>query len=775
MEGHDGAVLCVRWTHSGTFLASGSDDSIIMVWLRFPGKSKSFGSKVANIEDWKPAKRLAGHTSDVSGIAWSSDDQYLASIGLDNLVLIWDCQDSAFLLLRRLDLHQGHVNGVAWDPVGQFLATQADDRTVKIWRTTDWKLEANITAPFVDAPMSFFRRLSWSPDGAHIVTPNSMNGPVFVSAVIERNQWTSDISLVGHENVVEVVAYNPQMFLKDKSLPPVGYNICAALALGARNSISIWLTSNSAPLVVLHDVFDRDILDISWAEDGTTLYACSSEGRVAVFIIQELKSIVTMAPPEAKVEFHKTYSFKKPERLRQPRSMSINYASRNPSPLISTGSHITSPSPDPSYRISHPSSDIAPSDLPQKQQTTIMPNGKRRIRPVYLGANDSVMFPLLQVNGRAIAGSSTENLPLPSTQPPSPMKTEPIEEYTPHSCTDAQFASFLTDELKPVATHDNGMGETIRWRDGGSWGDGINAPDELSSTVNSGDDELKLCCKNLDTMVEGNAKKSRARLIAVAKDLVLWENDFNERQIVSAAVSSSYSAIGFLDNSLLVFNRSGRRVLPMLVLDSACFLIHLRNRLLMAITLNGTIMVWDLSLSKMLGSSIRMQDLHPSKSFVAFSGLTSAGLPIIASEDGSLYTYDRDLQSWVVLVDSKDLTGDRRSPSQLESMAHIDGSESSLNAAMVLSSRSDLEICLNSYVNQLIDQRALSKAKDLCEELWSGCSGAFGRESCTGRLKITRNYRLKLLAKTLNTLNATFEFQSIFNEYSVLLRHSKPT
>lgn len=29
-----GAVLSVRWTHTGGFLATGSDDSIIMVWLR---------------------------------------------------------------------------------------------------------------------------------------------------------------------------------------------------------------------------------------------------------------------------------------------------------------------------------------------------------------------------------------------------------------------------------------------------------------------------------------------------------------------------------------------------------------------------------------------------------------------------------------------------------------------------------------------------------------------------------------------------------------------
>lgn len=47
---------------------------------------------------------------------------------------------------------------------------------------------------------------SWSPDGAHITASNATNnkGFVFIAAVIARNSWTSEISLVGHENTVEV-------------------------------------------------------------------------------------------------------------------------------------------------------------------------------------------------------------------------------------------------------------------------------------------------------------------------------------------------------------------------------------------------------------------------------------------------------------------------------------------------------------------------------------------------------------------------------------------
>jgi hypothetical protein len=49
-------------------------------------------------------------------------------------------------------------------------------------------------------------KISWSPDGAHITASNAtnQNGLVFIATVILRDQWTHEISLVGHENTVEV-------------------------------------------------------------------------------------------------------------------------------------------------------------------------------------------------------------------------------------------------------------------------------------------------------------------------------------------------------------------------------------------------------------------------------------------------------------------------------------------------------------------------------------------------------------------------------------------
>ena len=75
---------------------------------QFPStaRGKVWGSDEVNVEGWKPLKRLPGHESgtlfllsrsspfspcpaDVTDLAWSPEDRYLASVGLDSQVLIW--------------------------------------------------------------------------------------------------------------------------------------------------------------------------------------------------------------------------------------------------------------------------------------------------------------------------------------------------------------------------------------------------------------------------------------------------------------------------------------------------------------------------------------------------------------------------------------------------------------------------------------------------------------------------------------------------------------
>lgn len=273
---HTGAVLAVRFSHSGRYLVSGSDDTVALVWELDENAtaSTSFGSDEPALEHWRIHRRLVGHSSDVTDIAWSESDSFLATASLDSLVIVWS--GDTFARVRTIRGHHGFVKGVAFDPTELFLASSSDDHTVKIWRTHDWGLEASISQPFRKSPSStFFHRMSWTPDGKFLLTANAMNGPVFVSGIIERYTWKCDLALVGHENAISVAACSPRWFAGS------GAPVCV-VALGAQDqSVSVWMTGMARPLMVARNLFERSLMDVQWSADGYVLYACSSDGSVA--------------------------------------------------------------------------------------------------------------------------------------------------------------------------------------------------------------------------------------------------------------------------------------------------------------------------------------------------------------------------------------------------------------------------------------------------------------------------------------------------------------
>uniref|UniRef100_A0A8B9Y2Z3 Protein HIRA n=1 Tax=Bos mutus grunniens TaxID=30521 RepID=A0A8B9Y2Z3_BOSMU len=288
MDNHLACVNCVRWSNGGMYLASGGDDKLIMVWKRatYIGPSTVFGSggKLANVEQWRCVSILRSHSGDVMDVAWSPHDAWLASCSVDNTVVIWNAVKFPEIL-ATLRGHSGLVKGLTWDPVGKYIASQADDRSLKVWRTLDWQLETSITKPFDECGgTTHVLRLSWSPDGHYLVSAHAMNNSGPTAQIIEREGWKTNMDFVGHRKAVTVVKFNPKIFKKKQkngssAKPSCPYCCCA---VGSKDrSLSVWLTCLKRPLVVIHELFDKSIMDISWTLNGLGILVCSMDGSVA--------------------------------------------------------------------------------------------------------------------------------------------------------------------------------------------------------------------------------------------------------------------------------------------------------------------------------------------------------------------------------------------------------------------------------------------------------------------------------------------------------------
>ena len=89
---HQKAVNIVRWSPDGKLLASGDDESVIIVWQLKPGDSGCggglFDDDHENKENWVVYKMIRSHLDDVYDLAWSPCSQFLLSGSVDNSAII---------------------------------------------------------------------------------------------------------------------------------------------------------------------------------------------------------------------------------------------------------------------------------------------------------------------------------------------------------------------------------------------------------------------------------------------------------------------------------------------------------------------------------------------------------------------------------------------------------------------------------------------------------------------------------------------------------------
>jgi WD40 repeat protein len=79
----------------------------------------------------EPAHRRRAHTSRVTGVAFSSKDDLLATAGMDGALRLWNAQ--TFEQVAALHGHTSGIRCLAISPDGRRLASGGNDATIRIW------------------------------------------------------------------------------------------------------------------------------------------------------------------------------------------------------------------------------------------------------------------------------------------------------------------------------------------------------------------------------------------------------------------------------------------------------------------------------------------------------------------------------------------------------------------------------------------------------------------------------------------------------------------
>ncbi|XP_017870621.1 PREDICTED: protein HIRA homolog isoform X1 [Drosophila arizonae] len=668
MDQHLACVNCVRWSQNGQLLASGSDDKLIMIWRKAQGSSGVFGTggMQQNHESWKCIHTLRGHDGDVLDLAWSPNDYFLASCSIDNTIIVWDGQ-ALPNMLQTLKGHTGLVKGVAWDPVGNFLASQSDDRSIKIWRTVDWSCSTTITEPFQECGgTTHILRLSWSPDGQYLVSAHAMNGGGPTAQIVEREGWKCDKDFVGHRKAVTCVRFHNSILTRYMAgdSPSKAMQYCV-LAVGSRDrSLSVWMTALQRPMIVIHELFNDSVLDLSWGPQQCLLMACSGDGTIACLQFSEEELGTRVPEVEKKAIFKRKYGG----------CIEDNYAIKQQARSVPEFTSYALPNAAMERRLPvqpGQAGTASPARAISKQTETRTKDGKRRITPMFIPLND-LSEPIssmgsssissssigtgsnaIQSNsnsnstnsgnhGLGIAGAGTTNA-VSGVEPlmPEPLFTrpEPVGRLMlpPAATATAAIAPRRNSmQLLSDSNSSNTLGPKMQ----------ITANSKCEFTKSAQDYRIHVQNGHLKTGY-GMVAKVTAQLSREQ----LWEM-YVGSPVINVNLCSKYVMLCSLDGSMrLLAMPTGCPIFPAISLNSVA--VHCTfspdNQMVGVLTECGLLRIWHITKRRIRVATNCLELLTKHGMALQFA-ITDQGMPLIGFPSGNSYSYSTTLKSWLVLA-----------------------------------------------------------------------------------------------------------------------------
>jgi len=206
---------------------------------------------------------ISAHPGGVPGVAYSPDGRWIASMGAQQEVKLWDASSGE--LVRTFVGANEFSSSVAFSPDGNTLAAAFITQVV-LWDTTSGEKIAILSGESVGTTIGYnlgVGQISFSPDGKYLATANMDGAPRI---------WDLD-------------TYRKVMSLVAEMLPPKGIDYGPDgrfLATGGDEGIvRVWDAKQGTELLTLN--LGGIIHRVSYSPDGAYLAAASEDGSIKVW------------------------------------------------------------------------------------------------------------------------------------------------------------------------------------------------------------------------------------------------------------------------------------------------------------------------------------------------------------------------------------------------------------------------------------------------------------------------------------------------------------
>ncbi|KAJ3592355.1 hypothetical protein NHX12_007482 [Muraenolepis orangiensis] len=428
---HTKAVNVVRFSPGGELLASGGDDAAILLWKlndsKEPESSPVFQEEddsLLNKESWTVVKTLRGHIEDVYDISWTREGNFMVSGSVDNTAILWDVTKGQKISI--FTDHKSYVQGVTWDPLGQYVATLSCDRVMRVYSTqtkkkaycvskmtsgTPGEGETKQYRMFHDDSMrSFFRRLTFTPDGSFLLAP---------AGCVEAGESVTNTTYVfSRKNLKRPIAHLPcpskatlavrccpvyfQLRTKNaddssmEALPNVfqlPYRM--VLAVASEDSVYLYDTQQTLPFGLVANIHYHTLSDLTWSGDGSFLAVSSTDGYC---------SFVSFSPGELG------------QPLKEPPVLEVSTPTLGPEKKVkkSAGARTSSPLPQPAPPAAQPVKEAPSTPL----SSLVSPSVDKRSRGMPTAAKPQprrITLNTLEGWGKPATPKASADRPLTST------------------------------------------------------------------------------------------------------------------------------------------------------------------------------------------------------------------------------------------------------------------------------------------------------------------------------------------------------------------------
>jgi WD40 repeat protein len=234
-RGHTSTVTGLAWSPDSTYLVSGSSDNSVQVWAA----STASGTSTLGYTD----------THGIRAVGWSPAGPDIASGGLSFVVQVRDVTS-----MKKLFTYSGHtheVDALAWSPDGQKIASGGVDRTVQVWNAFNGTLIKRFLGHY-----SQVRSVCWSPNGQYIASGSGSSSADFALLVWSPTTGNTLFSYSGYTQPVRVVAWS-----RDGKY----------IASGSLDKTIHILDATTGQAIHKFNDLQTEVHTLAWSPDGTKL------------------------------------------------------------------------------------------------------------------------------------------------------------------------------------------------------------------------------------------------------------------------------------------------------------------------------------------------------------------------------------------------------------------------------------------------------------------------------------------------------------------------